>query len=133
VLLHHLKHNKVLHERVVMFSVGSEEIPTVAPEDRSEFKELGEGFSQVIARYGFMETPDVPAVLESLVDVGFEIKPMETTYYLGRETLLRSGSSRFALWRKVIFIVMSRNAQSATAFFGIPPNRVVELGAQVRL
>ncbi|NNG15207.1 MAG: potassium transporter Kup [Gemmatimonadales bacterium] len=133
VLLHHLKHNKVLHERVVMFSVGSEEIPTVAAEDRSEFKELGEGFYQVVARYGFMETPDVPAVLESLTDVGFEIKPMETTYYLGRETLLRSGSSRFALWRKVIFIVMSRNAQSATAFFGIPPNRVVELGAQVRL
>ena len=133
VLLHHLKHNKVLHERVLMFSVASEEIPTVAPEDRSEFKELGEGFYQVIARYGFMETPDVPAVLESLADVGFEIKPMETTYYLGRETLLRSGSSRFALWRKVIFIVMSRNAQSATAFFGIPPNRVVELGAQVRL
>jgi len=133
VLLHHLKHNKVLHERVVMFSVMSEEIPTVPPEERWEFEELGEGFFQVVARYGFMETPDVPAILEQLKEAGFVVKPMETTYYLGRETLLRSGTSKFALWRKVLFIVMSRNAQSATAFFGIPPNRVVELGAQVRL
>jgi len=133
VLLHHLKHNKVLHERVVMFSVMSEEIPTVPSEERWEFEELGEGFFQVVARYGFMETPDVPAILEQLKEVGFVVKPMETTYYLGRETLLRSGTSKFALWRKVLFIVMSRNAQSATAFFGIPPNRVVELGAQVRL
>ncbi len=133
VLLHHLKHNKVLHERVVMFSVMAEEIPTLSPEERWEFEELGEGFFQVVAHYGFMETPDVPAILEQLKTVGFHVKPMETTYYLGRETLLRSGTSRFALWRKVLFIVMSRNAQSATAFFGIPPNRVVELGAQVRI
>ncbi len=133
VLLHHIKHNKMLHERVVMFSVMSEEIPLVDAQDRWEFEELGEGFYKVIARYGFMETPDVPAVLAALTEVGFQAKPLETTYYLGRETLLPTGTTRFARWRKTIFIIMARNAQTATAFFGLPPNRVVELGAQVRL
>jgi len=133
VLLHHLKHNRVLHKRVVLMSVQSEEIPQVAPADRLEWSDLGQGFYQVIVRYGFMETPDVPTVLALLKDQGLEAKPMETSYYLGRETLLPGGKTRFAYWRKRLFIVMARNAQSATAFFGLPPNRVVELGAQIQL
>ena len=142
VLLHHLKHNKVLHEKVVLMSLVGEEIPQVDEADRVEFKPLGQGFYQVVARYGFMETPDVPSVLLSLrrpkPDAPEETEPvvtrlMDTTFYLGRETLLPTGTSRMARWRKRLFIVMQRNAQSATAFFGLPPNRVVEMGAQIQL
>jgi KUP system potassium uptake protein len=112
-------------------------------------KELGEGFYQVIAHYGFMETPDVPAVLQALGKAGGNGKPvsvkvMDTSFYLGRETLIatRAGAKlaagdgaafgRMSLWRKKLFILMTRNARSATAFFGLPPNRVVELGAQIQ-
>ena len=147
VLLHHLKHNKVLHEKVMLLSVVTEEIPQVDPESRVACKELGEGFYQVIAHYGFMESPDVPAVLQALGRVGANGKPvsvkvMETSFYLGRETDRclrgtarrsgRTGFGRMSLWRKKLFILMTRNARSATAFFGLPPNRVVELGAQIQ-
>jgi KUP system potassium uptake protein len=149
VLLHHLKHNKMLHEKVMLMSVVTEEIPQVDAEDRVVCKELGEGFYQVIAHYGFMETPDVPAVLQALGKVGGNGKPvtvkvMDTSFYLGRETLIATragakiagadgtGFGRMSLWRKKLFILMTRNARSATAFFGLPPNRVVELGAQIQ-
>ncbi|HEU5170497.1 MAG TPA: potassium transporter Kup [Gemmatimonadales bacterium] len=137
VLLHHLKHNKVLHERVVLMSVRGEEIPQVGDEERVACRELGEGFYQVVARYGFMETPDVPAALRLLAAPGAEkpvtIKPMEASFYLGRETIIPSGKGWMANWWKRLFTVMSRNAQSAAAFFNLPPNRVVELGAQIQL
>jgi len=138
VLLHHLKHNKVLHERVVLVSVLTEEIPNVTESERLTVRELGSGFFQVAARYGFMESPDVPALLDSLARRAIpgsklRIVPMETTYFLGRETLLPTGSARMATWRKRLFIVMSRNAQTASSFFGLPPNRVVEMGAQIQL
>ena len=141
VLLHHVKHNKVLHEKVILMSVKSEEIPTVAAGERAEFEDLGEGFYAVAAHYGFMETPDVPGVLRSLAARGLVTRPMETTFYLGRETLIatpprKDGTAptadRMPIWRKRLFIVMARNAQSATAFFGLPPNRVVEMGAQIQ-
>jgi KUP system potassium uptake protein len=138
VLLHHLKHNKILHERVVLVSVLSEEIPRVSERDRVVVRELGCGFFQVVARYGFMETPDVPAMLESIParpipGPKLRLVPMETSYYLGRETLLPTGTSRMATWRKRLFIVMARNSQTASSFFGLPPNRVVEMGAQIQL
>ncbi len=138
VLLHHLKHNKVLHERVVLASLVTEEIPSVPEAERVAVRELGSGFVQVVARYGFMETPDVPAILESIPKRAIpgpklRIVPMETTYFLGRETLLPTGPSRMASWRKRLFIVMARNAQTASSFFGLPPNRVVEMGAQIQL
>jgi KUP system potassium uptake protein len=151
VLLHHLKHNKVLHERVLLMSVVTEGIPQVDLEDRVECRELGEGFYQVIGHYGFMETPDVPALLQALgrqTEHGHAIpvKVMETSFYLGRETLILTrgarvkgtgaadpaGIGRMSTWRKKLFILMTRNARSATAFFGLPPNRVVELGAQIQ-
>ena len=103
----------------------------VDDEDRVQCSELGEGFYQVIARYGFMETPDVPEILQWCAEEGVPAKPIETTYYLGRERLLPIGTSKMAGWRKKLFVVMSRNARTATEFFGIPPNRVVELGAQI--
>jgi KUP system potassium uptake protein len=132
VLLHHLKHNKVLHERVIIMSIEGEEIPQVQPEARVELKERGEGFYQLTGRYGFMESPDIPGLLAALNGRGVSVKPLETSFYLGRETLLPTGNSRMSYWRKKLFIVMARNAQSATAFFNLPPNRVVELGAQIQ-
>jgi KUP system potassium uptake protein len=97
-----------------------------------ELKERGEGFYQLTGRYGFMESPDIPGLLAALNGRGVSVKPLETSFYLGRETLLPTGNSRMSYWRKKLFIVMARNAQSATAFFNLPPNRVVELGAQIQ-
>jgi KUP system potassium uptake protein len=154
VLLHHLKHNKVLHERVMLLSVLGQEVPQVHEQDRVRCRDLGEGFYEIKAQYGFMETPDIPSVLQSLVLEGgngsrVPIEIMATSFYLGRETLIplhRRGNTVprpaapdaappravMARWRKKLFIFMTRNAQSATAFFGLPPNRVVELGAQIQ-
>jgi KUP system potassium uptake protein len=148
VLLHHLKHNKVLHETVILMSVVTEEIPSVDEEERVECKELGEGFFKVVAHYGFMESPDVP---RALADLGkpsgdgrpLAVKALETSFFLGRETLIATRNlpahvpvpdsiGRMSMWRKRLFILMTRNARSATAFFGLPPNRVVELGAQIQ-
>jgi KUP system potassium uptake protein len=138
VLLHHLKHNKLLHDRVVLVSLLTEDIPFVPERERVTTRDLGAGFYQVLAHYGFMETPDVPAMLDSLPTRSLEgprlqLVPMETTYFLGRETLFPNGPSRIWTWRKRLFIVMARNAQTASAFFGLPPNRVVEMGAQIQL
>jgi KUP system potassium uptake protein len=147
VLLHHLKHNKVLHEKVMLMSVVTEEIPSVDEDDRAECKELGQGFYKVIAHYGFMESPDIPAALALLGKQGpgrpVVIKAMETSFYLGRETLIVRRNTpptapvpeaigRMSMWRKRLFALMTRNARSATEFFGLPPNRVVALGAQIQ-
>ena len=133
VLLHHLKHNKVLHETVILMSIEGEEIPKVRPEDRVELHALGEGFFQAVGHFGFTETPDVPSLLEALEAKGLRARLRETSFYLGRETLIPNGPSPMSRWRKVLFIVMARNAQSATVFFNLPPNRVLELGAQIQL
>jgi KUP system potassium uptake protein len=139
VLLHHLKHNKILHERVLLISLLSDDIPFVRSSQRAVVKDLGRGFIQVVARYGFMETPSVPELLEALAkrpppgSAKLVVKPMETTFYLGRETLLPVGRSTMATWRKKLFVIMARNAQTASSFFGLPPNRVVEMGAQIEL
>jgi KUP system potassium uptake protein len=131
VLLHHLKHNKVLHEEVILLSVQSAEVPDVDPADRVKVEPLGLGFFRVVATFGFMETPNVPAVLAKARAEGIRALPARTSYYLGRERLLSHGPSPMRRWRKRLFAIMSRNAQSATDFFGLPPNRVVELGAQI--
>jgi KUP system potassium uptake protein len=131
VLLHHLKHNKVLHEQVVLMSIVSEEVPEVPASERVTLERFPAGFFRVTARYGFMEQPDVKETLGYAAMAGLATKPQETSYYLGRERLIPIGPSRMMRWRKKVFVLMSRNARSATEFFGIPPNRVVELGAQI--
>ena len=136
VLLHHLKHNKVLHERVVLLSVLTEDVPTVREGERFEVSELGQGFVRVKARSGFMESVDIPQMLASgefKAEAGVTYKPMETSFYLGRESLRATGTGAMSRWRKQLFIVMSRNAGSAADYFALPPNRVVEMGAQVQL
>jgi KUP system potassium uptake protein len=129
VLLHHLKHNKSLHRQVVLLSITSADVPYAAESEPVKVLSLGQGFYRVLAQSGFMETPNVPEILERAE--GLDAGPMETSYYLGREQLLATGSAGMARWRKKLFVVMSRNAQSAARFFGLPPNRVVELGAQI--
>ena len=133
VLLHHLKHNKVLHEQVVLLSILTAEIPEVEETDRVRVLPLEHGFVRVTATYGFMETPNVPEVLAMCVPFGLVTESPHTSYYLGRERLIPRGPAKLAQWRKRLFVYMSRNAQPATQFFGLPPNRVVELGAQIEL
>jgi KUP system potassium uptake protein len=131
VLLHHFKHNQVLHEQVVLLSVLSTKIPKVDDAQRVTVEALPHGFYRVHASYGFMETPNVPHILSHCQNLGLVTKPDQTTYYLGRERLIPYGRSPLARWRKYIFSFMSRNARSATEYYGIPTNRVVELGAQI--
>jgi KUP system potassium uptake protein len=133
VLLHHLKHNKVLHERVVLLTVLTEEVPFVEESDRRAVDVTEGGFWRVVARIGFMEHPRIPELLERCAPQGLVFDPLDTTFYLGRETLLSSGQSPLRTWRKRVFALLSRNATPATRFFGLPPNRVVELGSQIEI
>ena len=133
VLLHHLKHNQVLHRQVVLLSILPMEIPFVPKDEQVEVKEMGNGFFRVVWRTGFMETPNVPAILLRAREQGLVAEPSTTSYFLGRETLLTHGKSKMMRWRKTVFAFVSRNALSATSYFGIPPGRVVELGMQVDL
>ncbi len=132
-LLHHLKHNEALHERVLLLSVLSTETPTVSAEDRVSVEDLGQGFFRVHAHYGFMEAPNIMRILDLLAGKGLIIDIHTTSFFLGRETLLATGTAPMAQWRKFLFIFMSRNSWNATSFFGLPPERVVELGNQVQL
>ena len=133
VLLHHFKHNKVLHEQIVFLSVVNERVPDISPAERIVVENLGNGFFRVMARYGFMQTPNVPSVLLACKDHGLSVDLHDTSYYLGRETLLTTGNARMMKWRKTLFAFVSRNARPATAYFGLPPGRVVELGMQIDL
>jgi KUP system potassium uptake protein len=133
VLLHHLRHNKTLLENVVLLSILSEPVPEVPDSERITVTDLGQGFWRVAARYGFMERANVPQVLARCREMGVIADRRDTTYYLGRERLLPTGKARLARWRKKLYIFMSRNSRTATEYFAIPPNRVVELGAQLEM
>jgi KUP system potassium uptake protein len=132
-LLHHVKHNHVLHEHVVLLTIQAADTPKVADEDRVRFERLPAGFYRLVAWFGYMETPNVPKIMRLAACFGLPLEPTKTSFYLGRETLLINGKSRMPHWRKALFAFMSRNAANPAGYFGIPPNRVVELGAQIRL
>ena len=132
-LLHHIKHNHVLHEKVVLLSIIFKDSPTVPDDEQIKLNDLGQGFYRVEAFYGFMQKPNVPQVMKMVANYGLVTDPMTTTFYLGRETLLTGGKSKMMRWRKAIFAFMSRNAGNPTSYFGIPANRVVELGTQIEL
>ncbi|HEX7184956.1 MAG TPA: potassium transporter Kup [Thermoanaerobaculia bacterium] len=132
-LLHNLKHNKVLHEQVVLMSVVTEEVPHVPRRERVDLETLDKGFYRVTAHYGFVQDPRAADVLEALRDKGMNLDLMKTTFFLGRDTLIPTAREGMSTWRKRLFGVMSRNAVRFNDFFRIPPNRVVELGMQVRL
>ncbi|AKU96861.1 Kup system potassium uptake protein [Labilithrix luteola] len=133
-MLHHFKHNKVLHEQVVLLSIQTRHVPELAPSARIEkIVDLGQGLYQVVAVYGFMQTPNVIEVLDLCRKAGLQTHAADTSFFLGRETLLITDRRGMATWRKQLFSFMSRNARPANAFFSIPSNRVVELGTQIEL
>ncbi|MEM9501157.1 MAG: potassium transporter Kup [Pseudomonadota bacterium] len=133
-LLHNIKHNKVLHERVVILTIEIQDVPYVDPEKRCEYTDMGDGFYRAILRYGFMEETDVPTGLKSMKQYcGGEFEMMHTSFFLSRQTLLASEKPGMPIWREKIFAWMLRNSASAMDFFKLPTNRVVELGSQVEI
>ena len=132
-LLHNLKHNKVLHERVLFVTVTTLDEPEAGAERRTEVIELAPGIHRVLLRYGFMESPNVPRALEDLTSRGVLYDPMQASYFLGREVLVRAMAPKLSLWRLWLFLLMARNAVPATEFFRIPSDRVVELGVRVAI
>jgi KUP system potassium uptake protein len=132
-LLHNLKHNKVLHERVLFVTVQNVDVPEVRADDRAEVTELSPGIHRVLIRYGFMESPDLPRELSALAGKGVTVDPMQASYFLGRETLVAAAAPKMPMWRMWLFLLMARNSVSATEFFRIPSDRVVELGVRVAI
>jgi KUP system potassium uptake protein len=132
-LLHNLKHNKVLHERVMLLTVKIEDVPYVEEDRRFDMKDLGSGFYRLIIRFGFMQETDVPSALQRVETCGPQFKMMDTSFFLARQTLITSARPGMAIWREKLFAWMLRNAESAMEFFRLPTNRVVELGSQVEI
>ncbi len=132
-LLHNLKHNKVLHDRVVFLTIHTQDFPRVPASERIRLSDLGCAFWRMEAYYGFAEDPDVPELLEAIGKDEFEYDMMETSFFVSRETLIPTVAPGMALWRERLFVSMSKMAVKATDFFHIPTNRVVELGTQVEL
>ena len=132
-LLHNLKHNKVLHERIVLLTVSILDRPYVSEADRVKSEDLGAGFYRIILRYGFMQDTHVPKALEKVTSCGPAFRMIETSFFLTRQTLLSSEKRQMAPWREKLFIWMLRNAATAIEFFRLPANRVVELGSQLEI
>jgi KUP system potassium uptake protein len=132
-LAHNLRYNKVLHEHVVVLTVSTIPIPYVAPDERVTVTRLGNGLFNARVQYGFMEDPDIPDALMYVRDAGVPIDPDDVTFFLGRETIVVTDHPGMAKWREHLFVLMARNAVRATAFFKLPPERVVELGVQVEM
>jgi KUP system potassium uptake protein len=132
-LLHNLKHNKVLHERVLITQVMVDDTPFAAPDKRLEVEKLGKGFYTVHIHHGFFETPDVPKALTEARRFGLAFDPETTTFFIGRETLVPAEHSDLARWRTWLYMQLASNALSPARFYHLPPNRVVELGAQVTI
>jgi KUP system potassium uptake protein len=132
-LLHNIKHNKVLHERVVVLTVQIAGVPFVEPSERFSIAEIGDGFYRVVLNYGFMEETDVPAALKALGKCGQPFDMMQTSFFLSRQTLLPSDKPGMAIWREKLFAWMMRNAATPMEFFRLPTNRVVELGSQMEI
>jgi KUP system potassium uptake protein len=132
-LLHNLKHNRVLHERVILLRVDVRDVPFVPLEDRLTVKKLGKGFYTVEVHYGFFETPDVPAALERTRAYGLALDLDNTTFFIRHETLVPARISALAKWQRNLFIRIYKSAQEAGEFYRLPPGRVVELGSQTEI
>jgi KUP system potassium uptake protein len=131
-LAHNLRYNKVLHEHVVRLMVTTQPVPHVLEEEQVIVRDLGHGLFDVVVRYGFMQDPNIPRALELARGRGLVLDD-DVTYFLGRETLIVTQFPGMAMWRERLFVLMTRNAVRATAFFRLPPERVVELGVQVEI
>jgi KUP system potassium uptake protein len=133
VLLHHVKANKVLHETVVLLSILTQEVPYVSSESRLDVREIGEGVWRVLARYGYMESPNVSAVIEDIRKLGVPIKPSEATYYFNREMIITGGDARMWEWQKYLYGFLSRNARQARDYYQLPPMQIIEVGLPIQL
>ncbi|MGH7955511.1 MAG: potassium transporter Kup [Opitutaceae bacterium] len=133
VLLHHVKANKVLHETVMLLSILTEEVPFVADESRLEVREIGEGAWRALARYGYMESPDVSTLIENIRDRGVPLKPSEATYYFNREMIITGGDARMWEWQKHFYGFLSRNARQARDYYQLPPMQIIEVGLPIQL
>src|SRR5471032_2424248 len=131
--LHNLKHNKIMHERIIILEVETIDEPRIAEQHRVHVERLGKGFYSVLVCYGFMEQPDVPAALRACRPHGIAYDEMETSFFLGRETLVPAQRSRLGKWRRDFFISLSHTASATKTFFRIPPNRAIELGNQIQV
>lgn len=132
-LLHNLKHNKVLHERIILLTIKIADVPYVAEGQRCSLEDLGAGFHRMVLKYGFIEEPDVPLALANVHRCGADFRMIDTSFFLSRQTLLASSHPGMMIWREKLFAWMLRNAESAMEFFRLPTNRVVELGSQVEI
>jgi KUP system potassium uptake protein len=132
-LRHHLKHNHTLHEKVILLTIRSVGVPKIPVSVRISFEKMEQGFHRIIGFYGFMEKPNVPEIISLAADHGLITEPDSTTYYLSRETLIPTGDAKIIRWRKALFAFMMKNAGGVPAYFGIPPDRVIEVGMQVEL
>jgi KUP system potassium uptake protein len=132
-LLHNIKHNKVLHERVVVLTVKIADVPYVDAGERCEIEDLGDGFYRLILHYGFMEETDIPTALQRVDMCGGPFDMMQTSFFLSRQTLLSADKPGMAVWREKVFSWMMRNSATPMEFFRLPTNRVVELGSQVEI
>jgi KUP system potassium uptake protein len=132
-MIHNVKHNKVLHNLVITLSLQTEQVPTVPPAERIDVEKIDERIYRVIAKYGFMDSPDVVEVIEQLKSRGLTIIQHDITFFLGRSSLIASDKPGMAIWREHLFAFMARNAQRATAFFNIPADKVIEVGIQIEL
>ncbi len=133
VLLHHVKSNKVLHETVVLLSVMTEELPFVTDAERLEVRHIGQGVWRAIARYGYMESPDVASLIERIRDAGVPLKPPEATYYFNREMIITGGEARMWEWQKHFYAFLSRNARQARDYYQLPPMQIIEIGLPIQL
>mgnify|MGYP001980570440 CR=1 FL=1 len=134
MLLHHLRHNRVLHEQVILLTVYTQDVPQVPAARRMEIEDLGRGFVRVQLHYGFMQATNVPVALRFASEFGLDVDLEESTFYVGRETLIPTTERPgMWIWRERLFAFMSRNANRATAYYRIPPERVVELGIQIEI
>jgi KUP system potassium uptake protein len=132
-LSHNLRYNKVLHQHVLVLTVATAQVPHVPPEERISIEPLGHDLFNLRLQYGFMEDPDVPAALLQAREQGLTLDADDLIYFLGRETIIVTRKKGMAIWREKLFVLMARNAIRATAFFRLPPERVVELGVQVEM
>jgi KUP system potassium uptake protein len=134
MLLHHLEHNQVLHENVLLLTVKTEDVPRIPAADRLEIDDLGEGVHRVVARYGFMQNPNVPVAVRLCERFGLDIDTDKATYYIGRATIIPTDEvPGMMLWREKLFAFMSRNAIQPTSYYRVPPDRVIEFGLRVEI
>lgn len=132
-LMNNLKHNKVLHEKVVFLTVVGKEVPHVLPEERFNVTALEGGFFRVVAKYGFSDTPNVKALIDRCQVAGIGLDFKEPTFFLGREILISTRGGEMSFWRKKVFTFLAKNSQSATTFFNLPSDSVFEVGMQVEM